>query len=104
DLGDNPTRFEWVRWLLNSPPETTIIHIPVPSGLMAEDFEHTTYWMDCQMYHGRRIANGYGAYVPSRTALLMQLMPRFPDAQSIHALQYFGIDHVVASCEWMTPD
>jgi hypothetical protein len=76
----------------------------MPTGLMAEDFERTTYWMDCQMYHNRRIANGYGAYVPSRTALLMQVMPGFPDAASIRALQYFGIDHVAASAEWSTPE
>ena len=104
DLGADAARAEWVQWLAHSPPQTTLIHLPMPTGLMAEDFERTTYWMDCQMYHHRRIANGYGAYVPSRTALLMQVMPGFPDAASIRALQYFEIDHVAASAEWSTPE
>ena len=104
DLGENPTRFEWVRWLQNSPPETTIIHLPMPNGTILEDFERTTCWMNCQMYHGRRMANGHAAYVPGPATLLMQLMPRFPDADSIRALQYFGINHVLASSEWSTSE
>jgi len=104
DLGEDGAHAEWVQWLAHAPPETTVIHLPMPTGLVAEDFERTTYWMDCQMYHHRRIANGYGAYVPSRTALLMQVMPEFPDAASIRALQYFGIDHVAASADWSTPE
>jgi hypothetical protein len=104
DLGENPTHFEWVRWLRDSPPETTVIHLPMPSATMPEDFERTTYWMDCQMYHGRRMANGYAAYVPGPASLLMQVMPRFPDADSIRALQYFGIDHVLAASEWETAE
>src|SRR5229473_83916 len=54
------------------------------------------------MYHGRRMANGYAAYVPAAPTLLMQLMPRFPDADSIRALQYFGINHVLASSDWVS--
>jgi hypothetical protein len=104
DLGADPARAQWMQWLLHSPPETTLVHIPMPSGLMPEDFERTTFWMNCQMYHRRRIANGYAAYVPSRTALLIHVMPRFPDVESIRTLQYFGINHVVASSEWLTPD
>ena len=104
DLGENPTHSEWVRWLRNSPPETTIVHLPMPSGTMPEDFARTTYWMSCQMYHGRRMANGYAAYVPGPATLLMQLMPRFPDADSIRALQYFGINHVLASSEWSSSE
>jgi hypothetical protein len=103
DLGD-PTRLEWLRWLHDAPADTTVVHIPMPGGLTAEDFERTTYWMDCQMFHGHRIANGYAAYIPSRTALLIQVMPNFPDRESIRALQYFGIEHVLASPEWMTAD
>ncbi|HYR96881.1 MAG TPA: hypothetical protein VEM57_09095 [Candidatus Binatus sp.] len=56
------------------------------------------------MYHGRRMANCYAAYVPGPASLLMQLMPGFPDADSIRALQYFGIDHVLASSEWETSE
>jgi len=100
DLGPRPTELQWVRWLRDSPDETTIIHLPMPTGTFAEDFLRTTYWMNCQMYHGRRIANGYAAYVPAAPTLLMQVMQRFPDADSIHALQYFGINHVLASAEW----
>jgi len=99
DLGD-PTRLEWLRWLRDAPADTAVVHIPMPGGLTAEDFERTTYWMDCQMYHGQRIANGYAAYTPSRTALLMQVMPNFPDRESIRALQYFGIEHVLATADW----
>src|SRR5579862_741512 len=101
DLGQPP---EWIHWLRDTPPDTTLIHMPMPPGASAEDFARTTYWMDCQMYHGRRIANGYAAYIPSRTALLMQVMPGFPDAESLRALQYFGITHVVADAGWMTPE
>ena len=104
DLRGDVAHAEWVQWLVHSPPETTVIHLPMPAGLGAEDFERTTFWMDCQLYHHRRIANGYGAYVPSRTALLMQVMPGFPDAASIRVLQYFGIDHVAASADWSTPE
>jgi len=76
----------------------------MPSGTMPEDFERTTYWMSSQMYHGRRMANGYAAYVPGPATLLMQLMPRFPDVDSIRALQYFGINHVLASSEWSSSE
>jgi hypothetical protein len=34
----------------------------------------------------------------------MQVMPEFPDAASIRALQYFAIDHVAASADWSTPE
>jgi hypothetical protein len=94
----------WIQWLAESPRETTVVHIPMAGGLSAADFERTTLWMDDQMYHHRRIANGYAAYIPSRTALLLQVMPRFPDGESIRALQYFGIDHVVAASEWVTAE
>jgi hypothetical protein len=104
DLGESPTRHEWIRWLEASPPQTTIIHLPMPTATMPEDFERTTYWMDCQAYHGRPMANGYAAYVPGPASLLMQVMPRFPDASSIRALQYFGIDHVLASAEWASAE
>ena len=100
DLGPSPAELQWVRWLRDAPPETTVIHLPMPTGTMPEDFERTAYWMNCQMYHGRPMANGYAAYVPGPATLLMQLMPRFPDAQSIGALQYLGIDHVLAGSEW----
>ena len=104
DIGPTPTQLQWVRWLRDSPADTTIIHLPMPTDTFAEDFERTTYWMDCQMYHGRPMANGYAAYIPAAPTLLMQLMPRFPDADSIRALQYFGINHVLASSEWSTSE
>jgi hypothetical protein len=101
DLRGKPTDLRWVQWLRSSPPETTIIHLPMANGLLPEDFERTGYWMYCQMYHGRRMANGYAGFVPGHTVQLAQLMERFPDAESIHALRYLGINHVLASGEWM---
>ncbi len=34
--------------------------------------------------------------------VVKQLMARFPDVDSIHALQRLGISHVLASPEWVT--
>ena len=104
DLGRKPTELEWVRWLRDSPPGTTIIHLPMAAGVMPDDFERTTFWMYCQMYHGRRMANGYSAYIPGNTVLLKHVMPGFPDAESIRTLRYFGINHVLVAADWATPE
>ena len=104
ELRENQSRPEWVQWLTGSPPQTTVVHIPMPTDVTDDAFERTAFWMDCQIYHGRRIANGYAAYIPSRTALLLQVMPGFPDVESLRALQYFGIDHVAAGSDWLTPE
>src|SRR5438093_1195685 len=104
DLGRKPTELQWVRWLRDSPPGTTIIHLPMAAGVMPDDFERTTFWMYCQMYHGRRMANGYSAYIPGNTVLLKHVMPGFPDAESIRTLRYFGINHVLVAADWATPE
>jgi hypothetical protein len=56
------------------------------------------------MYHGRRMVNGYSAYVPAHVRFLTNVMAGFPDANSIRALRYFGIEHVLAAADWMTPE
>ncbi len=101
DLAEKPTDLSWVRWLRASPPDTTIVHLPMASGMSPDDFERTTYWMTCQMYHARRMANGYSGWIPAHAVQLAQIMERFPDAESVGALRYLGITHVLASEDWM---
>ena len=100
DLRPLPSQLDWVGWLRNSPEDTTIVHVPMAQGGLPEDYARTTYWMCCQMYHGRRMANGYAGFVPGHTMALAEIMTRFPDEFSISILQRLGITHVLASPEW----
>jgi hypothetical protein len=103
DPGTNTQRLPWVQWLQKSSPATKIVHLPMPFGGTPEEFEETTYWMVCQMDHGRAMANGYAGYAPDHTAMLTELMSSFPDSRSIEALRRLGITHVLATTEWLTP-
>jgi hypothetical protein len=103
DLG-HPADAAWVRRLREMPGDTTIVHIPMARDATPEEMEPTARWMTSQMYHGRPIANGYSGYVPGPAAILMQVMPRFPDGDSIRVLRYFGINHVLAGPEWGTAE
>jgi hypothetical protein len=101
--GANVRNLDWVQWLERSPADTKIVHLPMPFGGTPEEFEATTYWMVCQMVHGRKMANGYAGYLPDHTAILTELMTQFPDSRSISALRELGITHVLASPDWLTP-
>jgi hypothetical protein len=104
DVGDDAARVEWIRWLRETPADSTIVHLPMADGTSVADFDRTSYWMSCQMYHGRRMVNGYSAYVPAHVRFLTNVMGGFPDENSIRALRYFGIEHVLAPSDWMTPE
>jgi hypothetical protein len=99
-----PDRLTWPQWLQQSPPQTVIVHLPVPVGTNPHDFDQTTFWMLCQMYHARPMANGYSGYVPTHTSLLNKAMTRFPDVASIDMLHRYGITHVLAAGEWMSSE
>lgn len=101
DPGPDTSRLAWVRWLRAAPVATTIVHLPMATGSEPERYETTTYWMNCQMVHGRRMANGYSGYVPEHTSWLSQVMARFPDAESMTALRRRGISHLLVGPEWM---
>ena len=91
---------EWVQWLRESPLDTRIVHVPMVASGRADRFDRTTYWMNCQMYHGRPMANGFASFVPRHVQALSHIMAEFPSASSISALRRLQISHVLVESDW----
>ena len=94
-----PTQ-EWVQWLREAPPDIRIVHVPMVASGRADRFDQTTYWMNCQMYHGQPMANGFASFVPQHVHALSHIMEGFPSASSISALRRLQISHVLVESDW----
>ena len=95
DPAPDPHHLEWIEWLRQAPPDSRIVHVRMVASGRADAFAAETYWMNCQMIHGRTMANGFSSFFPLHTKALAHLLTRFPDAASISGLRRLNIDHVL---------
>lgn len=56
----------WIRWLdAETPPETTIVCLPLANGSTVHAYRDTINWMRHGLDHRRPLVNGYSGFFPS---------------------------------------
>lgn len=70
---------QWVEYLRDeTPPETTIVSLPFPTGTDIHGYEQATRWMVWGMGHHRRMINGYSGYFPEPYLNFKGALAHFP--------------------------
>ncbi len=70
---------QWVEYLWDeTPPETTIVCLPFPTGNDIHGYEQATRWMIWGMGHRRRMINGYSGYFPEPYLNFKGALAHFP--------------------------
>ena len=94
------TNAAWIGWLRDqTEADDAIVHVPFPEGATARDYESTTEWMYLQLEHDRPMVNGYSGFFPQRIRHLKEAMQKFPDRESLDALNAAGVRFCVVNRE-----
>jgi len=87
---------QWVQWLRDdTSPDAVIVHLPIPTGATAADYEPTALAMYLQTVHGRRMVNGYSGFFPGSSDRMCEQLRHFPDAASVGAVSASDIDYCI---------
>jgi hypothetical protein len=86
----------WIRWLqTETPTDALVAFAPFPRGSNADDYLPTAWWMYLQIYHQRRMVNGYSGFFPESFLELKETMAGFPSQESLSELRARDVSYVV---------
>jgi hypothetical protein len=82
------------RWLASKAGPLVVAEVPVDPRVSERDLQQSTY-MRHSMAHWHRTVHGYSGIHPPLTEGIYEHLTRFPDAETIRALQSVGVTTVV---------
>jgi hypothetical protein len=84
------------RWLASRPRPFVVAEVPVPdSANVTVREEQESIYILHSMAHWQKTVHGYSGLLPNFSDELYAKMTRFPDADSLRALQSLGVTYVV---------
>jgi hypothetical protein len=87
---------DWVDWLTkHTEPESVVALIPFPKSAAIGDYVPTAQWMYLQMYHHRRMVNGYSAVFPEDYLHLQARLSGSAFQKQTQQLTDAGVDYLV---------
>jgi hypothetical protein len=91
------------RFLKTQPPDTVVLHVPLPvsAGLL---WREETRYQYLSIYHWRPLVNGYSGFAPPVYVKTLEALRKFPDAASFGRLRRLGVRYLFVHPNLLPPD